>query len=158
MKFSDIDRKEWFKLQPYLDTCVLPVTGLDGTEEPWEAVQELEFLRSLLEFVEIPYKGRTVTYPALHYVNYDSPSAETIDRVCEGLKKSGFRYVIVMTGLPDAVSLPLVHADVVLCPQDENGRTLNSEAFKAKVDESVRRLWKSGSPEQPSEDETKSVY
>lgn len=148
MKFSDIDRKEWFKLQPYLDTCLLPVTGLDGSEEPWEATQELEFLRSLLEFVEVPYKGRTVTYPALHYVDYDAPRAEAIDRVCARLKQAGFRYVIVMTGRPDAVPSPLPHADLMLSPQGEDGRALNSEAFKAKVDESVRTLWKSGVQDQ----------
>lgn len=158
MKFNDIDRKEWFKLKPYLDTCLLPVTGLDGTEEPWEAAQELEFLRSLLEFVEIPYKGRTVTYPALHYVNYDAPATEAIDLVCERLKKSGFRYVIVLTGLPAAIPTPLTHADVVLCPQDAEGRTMNSEAFKEKVDASVRALWKSSSVDESSENETKTVY
>ncbi len=145
MKFSEIDRKEWFKLKPYLDTCLLPVTGLDGSEEPWEAVQELEFLRNLLDFIEIPYKGRTVTYPAFHYVDYDSPAPAAIDRVCARLKQSGFRYVIVMTGQDGAIGGPLEHADLVLSAMDEEGRTMNSEAFKASVDQNVQALWKSTS-------------
>ncbi|MDF2668499.1 MAG: hypothetical protein K0R67_805 [Paenibacillus sp.] len=148
MKFSEIDRKEWFKLKPYLDTCLLPVTGLDGSEEPWQAVQELEFLRNLLEFIEIPYKGRTVTYPAFHYVDYETPAPEIIDRICQRLKQSGFRYVIVMSGQASAVVGPLEHADLVLSSQDEEGRAMNSDAFKTSVDRKVQALWKPAVPEQ----------
>ena len=51
----------------YLDTCLLPVTGLTGKESPVEAGDRLEQLRDLLDLLEIPYHGRTVTYPAWHY-------------------------------------------------------------------------------------------
>ncbi|WP_164821757.1 DUF2487 family protein [Paenibacillus koleovorans] len=142
MKFSDIDRKEWFKLQPYLDTCVIPVTGLDGTEEPWKAVQELEFLRSLLEFVEIPYKGRIVTYPALHYVDYEADSSPMIEQVCGNLKRAGFRYTIVMAADWKAVPGELTQADLVLVPQETDGRAMNSESFKQLVDAKVQQLWR----------------
>ena len=67
MKFSDIEEQNWEQLAPYLDTCLLPLTGLDGTEKPWQATNALEKLRDFLDLIEIPFRGRIVTYPAAHY-------------------------------------------------------------------------------------------
>ncbi|WJH37540.1 YpiF family protein [Paenibacillus sp. CC-CFT747] len=67
VKFSEIREEQWKDLQPYLDTCLLPITGLTGTESPWMTTEALEMLRDIMDLVENPYKGRLVTYPALHY-------------------------------------------------------------------------------------------
>ena len=69
MKFSDIDKEQWPELKPYLDTVLLPVTGLSGDEQPWEATRGLEKLRDLIDAVEIPFHGRVVIYPAYHYIS-----------------------------------------------------------------------------------------
>ncbi|MGO4375464.1 DUF2487 family protein, partial [Paenibacillus sp. MCAF20] len=67
MKFSEIEKEQWEELRPYLDTCLLPVTGMDGSEQPYEATEWLERLRDIMDLIEIPFKGRVVTYPACHY-------------------------------------------------------------------------------------------
>lgn len=99
MKFSDIREEDWLSLQPYLDTCLLPVTGLTGTEPPWQATNRLERLRDLLDLVEGPFRGRVVTYPALQYLPATELAPE-IDRLCRNLKQAGFRHCLV--ALPDA--------------------------------------------------------
>lgn len=58
MKFSDIREEDWARWEPWLDTCLLPLTGLNGTELPWEVTQSLEKLRDIMDLVEIPFKGR----------------------------------------------------------------------------------------------------
>lgn len=97
MKFSDIDSQQWEELKPYLDTCLLPVTGLSGVEQPWQAAQSLERLRDALDLIEIPYQGRVVTYPAFHYIDTDDDASLLLNRVCQRLKTAGFKYVIVVT-------------------------------------------------------------
>lgn len=93
MKFSDFDEKRWQEVGSYYDTCLLPVTGLSGGEPPWMATAALEQLRDLLDAVEIPFKGRIVTYPALHYLPTDA-APEHLEAVASRLKRAGFRYVI----------------------------------------------------------------
>lgn len=98
MKFSDIDEAQWSELKPYLDTCVLPITGLVGDEAPWQAVEGLERLRDMLDLVEQPFKGRVVTYPALHYTPGDwAQTAAFVDKLSLQLKQEHFRYVIVVS-------------------------------------------------------------
>jgi len=97
MKFSEIEREQWEELQPYLDTCLLPLTGMDGSEQPYEATEWLEKLRDLMDMIEIPFKGRVVTYPACHYTSGDGHFAGMVVRLCESLKSSGFKYVIAVT-------------------------------------------------------------
>lgn len=96
MKFSEFDQENWEELKPYFDTCLLPLTGLSGKEPPGEATHELEKLRDVLDKVEIPFKGRIVTYPAFHYIS-PQRSNEAVNAVCRELKQSAFRYVIVIT-------------------------------------------------------------
>ncbi|CAM4218876.1 DUF2487 family protein [Paenibacillus tarimensis] len=105
MKFSEFDHTRWAELQLYFDTCVLPVTGMTGAESPAEATEKLEQLRDLLDLVEVPYKGRTVTYPALHYTGEGSRLEEAVAFAAGKMKKNGFKHVIV-------VSLPELAADV----------------------------------------------
>ncbi|AEI41367.1 DUF2487 family protein [Paenibacillus mucilaginosus] len=113
MKFSEINEGQWEELRPYLDTCLLPVTGLSGAESPWKAARELEHLRDALDLLEIPFKGRTVTYPALHFT--PAGDTETIRslllQVCSGLRSEGFRYVVLVTAQPEeAISTEVLEA------------------------------------------------
>jgi hypothetical protein len=94
VKFSDIREDDWLSLMPYLDTCLLPVAGLAGTEPPWLAARRLEKLRDLLDLVEKPYRGRVVTYPAFQYVT-SAPLADELERLCRNVKQAGFRHAVV---------------------------------------------------------------
>ena len=139
MKFSEIEQQQWTELQPYLDTCLLPITGLSGQEQPWEATQALESLRDALDLIEIPYKGRVVTYPAIHYV--DGPGAEAeAQRVCANLKAAGFAYVIVMTIQPAVARWELESADLLLCVAPGDGENQPGEA-KAQIQGQVQQMW-----------------
>lgn len=134
MKFSEIREEDWPSLKPYLDTCLLPVAGLAGTEEPWQAARRLERLRDLLDLVEIPYRGRVVTYPAVQYLP-SVPLAEELGGLCRRLKSAGFRFCIV--ALPDA--------DLV----GDGGIPgcdflLTEGADPASVGQAVTALWHSG--------------
>jgi hypothetical protein len=113
MKFSDIKGEEWDELKPYLDTCLLPVTGLTGTEQPWEATLELAKLKDALDALEIPYKGRVVTYPAMHYL-FPGREASDVDQACQQLRDAGFRYVVVVTANGDVAELSVPSADLLL--------------------------------------------
>lgn len=130
MKFNDLSREKWTELRPYLDTCLLPVTGLAGNESPYIVTGTLERLRDLLQRIEIPFKGRIVTYPAYHYTGDGKASfAAGLDDVCGRLKEGGFRYVIALTLLDPVPSVP--QADLVL------GESCSAEA----MNEAVRKLW-----------------
>ncbi len=140
MKFNDIAAGDWSALKPYLDTCLLPVTGLRGDEQPWETTAALEKLRVALELVEIPYHGRVVTYPALHYMSGEA--AETARIVCAKLKEAGFRYVLVMTADESAGSWELDSADLVLTVNPDELPEKTQE-WKRNVSERIQLLWRS---------------
>lgn len=95
MKFSEIDQNTWPELQPYFDTCLIPFTGLSGGESPWEATEALERLRDFMDYVEIPYKGRVVTYPAVQYGG--TSTATLLNEICHKVKSAGFIHVMIMT-------------------------------------------------------------
>ncbi|MFD0711176.1 DUF2487 family protein [Paenibacillus sp. GCM10027626] len=137
MKFSELTPDQWASLQPYLDTAVLPVTGLAGSEMPFEATEALESLRDVLDVLEIPFKGRIVTYPACHYCQWDEPGAKQIDNLCTSLKEAGFRHVIVVTAFPVAAEEAVKSsADLVI------GMTAAGEPPTAEeVSRQVRELW-----------------
>ncbi|MUT65462.1 DUF2487 family protein [Paenibacillus sp. NEAU-GSW1] len=141
MKFSDISAEQWEELRPYLDTCLLPVTGMTGDEQPYEATTALERLRDVMDLVEIPFKGRVVTYPAMHYTEKEQQS-NVIDRMCERLKQSGFRFVVVATPA-NAAELNCKSADLVLCP-DEHGEKPAASA----VASAIQTMWSGGNREQ----------
>lgn len=129
MKFSEIKKDEWHALIPYVDTCLLPVSGLNGTETPVEAADKLEKLRDLLDLIERPYRGRTVTYPAWHYVVEPDQTVILLQRTVQKLKEQGFRHVIIVSvdGLPEQES---IGADLVVTPELEQ-----------KIGELVPSLW-----------------
>lgn len=133
MKFSEFDGERWAELQLYFDTAILPVTGLAGSESPDEASAALERLRDLLDLVEMPFKGRTVTYPALHYVAEDG---RTIDRVASGLKTAGFRHVIVVS-LDRSHRAESPSVDLWIVPEPDG----STPAARA-VSETVQTMWR----------------
>ncbi|MCZ8512962.1 DUF2487 family protein [Paenibacillus filicis] len=138
MKFSEIEQGGWEELKPYLDTCVLPLTGLQGGEQPWEATMALEMLRDALDVVEIPFKGRTVTYPALHYTR----DIADLSGLCGRLKReAGFRYVVCVTPRTEE-ELPIeeVCADLILrfTPEQLSDRP---EEARREAAERMTRLW-----------------
>ena len=67
MKFSEVEEATWSELSPYFDTCLIPYTGLSGKVCPIEATEALARLRDFMDLVEIPFKGRIITYPAVQY-------------------------------------------------------------------------------------------
>jgi len=133
MKFSDLNREQWESLKAYLDTFVLPVTGIDGSEAPWEMTRELERLRDVLAWIEHPYRGRTVTLPVFHYAG----SAEAIDEACRRAKAAGhFRYGIVVTASDRLDLSALTAADLAftLSPDDSGA--------PRRVAAAVEQLWR----------------
>lgn len=139
MKFSDIEREKWDELSPYLDTCLLPVTGLTGKETPYEATEKLEELRDVLDLVEVPFKGRVVTYPACHYVADQEGAGGMIAHLVDQLRHSGFAYIIIATA-NSALRLEGAGADLILKPGD-NGKLLE----RASVGDLVKGMWSAGS-------------
>lgn len=146
LKFSDIEEQTWDEIRPYLDTAVLPVTGISGGETPWETTMELEYLRDALDLIEIPFKGRIVTYPAMHFMGGIRQESEglLLDQVCEGLKKVGFRFVVIVTAKSELVLgealLGTKHADLVLRFTPDELRASGSEA-KRKAADLMANLW-----------------
>ncbi|WP_281886975.1 DUF2487 family protein [Paenibacillus sp. YYML68] len=113
MKFSDIEAVQWKELQPYLDTCILPVTGMDGSEEPWQATDALEALRDVLDLIEVPFRGRVVTYPAFHYFGTGQAAAAglaLLEELCERLRLSGFRYIVLVSAASKELAVGLESA------------------------------------------------
>jgi 23S rRNA (pseudouridine1915-N3)-methyltransferase len=117
MKFSEIEETSWEELQPYLDTCLLPLTGLTGEETPWQVTQRLEKLRDLMDHVEIPFKGRVVTYPAVQYTMEEDPFRLSVNALCHKLKLSQFKYVIVITADDSLANIEYQTADLLISNQ-----------------------------------------
>lgn len=113
VKFSEIGQNEWNKLKPYMDTCLLPLTGLTGREAPWEATAKLEHLKAIMTGVEQKFVGRVVTYPAWQYqsANWEQDVAHTVEQ----LRSAGFRYIVVATVAP--VGAGFAGADLVMTPE-----------------------------------------
>ncbi|QHT60554.1 DUF2487 family protein [Paenibacillus lycopersici] len=135
MKFSELSAEQWAELQPYLDTALLPVTGLTGAEMPHEATKQLERLRDVLDTIELPFKGRVVTYPAVQYGEWTPETIRQLQSVSGNLRSVGFKYVVLASAIP----LPgtgETGADLVVCPDADKQLP---EA--AEVNEAVRKLW-----------------
>jgi len=140
MKFSDVEQSSWEGLRPYVDTCLLPVTGLTGAEQPWEATQALEQLRDALDCFEIPYKGRVITYPAFHYTD-DQRSGELLKQICDRLKQSGFRYIVLISARIDLEAMPVkTEADLAFTLSPSLLADSLPEV-KRHISDKLRHLW-----------------
>ncbi len=135
MKFSDISLSDWDELQPYLDTCLLPVTGLNGTETPPEATMALEKLRDLLDLIEIPFKGRVVTYPACHYAQDEERLNEALRQWIHSLRQTGFKYVVLAVASA-SLALEQCGADAVIAPN-----SVDELPAQGEVSMMIRSLW-----------------
>lgn len=139
MKFGEIMQNEWKELMPYLDTCVLPVTGLSGLEQPWEAGDRLEALRDALDLIEIPFRGRIVTMPAVQYVPGQA-YASLLEHVCANLRASGFRYVVAITAAAEASGMLPEEADLQLYVDPASLAAAYVEV-KAAVTSQIHGMW-----------------
>lgn len=146
MKFSDIERSEWPSLQPYLDTAVLPLSGLAGTEGPCDATAALERLRDALDPIETALRGRIVIFPALHYMAEEDELAAFADRLCGRFREAGFRFCVVVAGpegLASALRIPAASAVIGPGPGEP------ASAYRAKARSAVEAVWRaagSGAP------------
>lgn len=139
MKFNEISVQDWPDLKPYLDTCLLPLTGLTGFEDPTQVTFALEQLRDVLETIEIPYKGRVVTYPALHYIT-GAEMKEQLNSLSLHLKRTGFRYVIVLSIHKEAVHWKTEQTDLLISVDMEQW-TSKYDKIKSSISKQVQHLW-----------------
>lgn len=135
MKFSEITREQWDELSPYLDTCLLPVTGISSAVKPYEATEWLEQLRDVMDLIEIPFKGRVVTYPAWHYIYNSGELADHLNEWCSSIKRLGFRYVIVVSASKD-LNVHCSAVDLWFHPGAEGVLPQQTE-----VSDAIRALW-----------------
>ncbi|MFB8375675.1 DUF2487 family protein [Paenibacillus taichungensis] len=139
MKFSEMTQDSWAELQLYLDTCLIPYTALTGKQSPVEATEALERLRDFLDLVEIPFKGRIMTYPAFHYASPDMSMA--LNTLSEQLKSSGFKYVVIMSSDGELEQTRITSADLVLS-RSVLIQEVGEEGISRFVGEKIRELWK----------------
>jgi 23S rRNA (pseudouridine1915-N3)-methyltransferase len=139
MKFNEIEKTGWEELQPYLDTCLLPLTGLTGEETPWQVTERLEKLRDLMDHVEIPFKGRVVTYPAVQYTMEDDQMSSSVNALCHKLKLSQFKYVIIITADDSLAKLEYQTSDLLISNQMIRP---DASSTRAEIVTLVQGLWK----------------
>jgi 23S rRNA (pseudouridine1915-N3)-methyltransferase len=139
MKFSEIQQSNWEELQPYLDTCLLPLTGLTGVEAPWQVTESLEKLRDLMDLVENPFKGRVVTYPAIQYSTEVDQLIASVNELCLKLKKNQFKYVILISADASIGKLEFTASDLMISTDvmDEEVSDL-----RAWIVNRIQKLWK----------------
>ncbi|MEK3902311.1 MULTISPECIES: DUF2487 family protein [unclassified Paenibacillus] len=113
MKFSDFDSRAWETDGHFYDTCIIPYSGLQGTETPPETATLLERQRDFLELAEQPYKGRVVTYPAVQYAG--PGMGAIVNELCRKVKSSGFQYAIVMSANEGLRREDVFESDLLLC-------------------------------------------
>jgi 23S rRNA (pseudouridine1915-N3)-methyltransferase len=142
MKFSDIDELSWPELQIYLDTCLIPVSGLTGEETPWEATEKVALTGQWLAPIEEAFRGRTVTMPAFHYDCYSLEGQNQLDRLCKHLRANGFRYIVAVCGQPLALSAQL-SADLIFQPSIKD-----EDPDPELMRKSVTELWRQSSKSQ----------
>ncbi len=143
MKFSDLTREQWTEWRPYLDTCLLPITGLTGLESPVEAAERLEELRDWLDLVETPFHGRVVTYPAYHYSSFGMNDRDdawfALQEVVRMVKRIGFKYVIIMSCQPHISKENLSEADLILTPYSVGVE--NEKSIAKMIEIKVSEMW-----------------
>lgn len=139
LKFSEMNQDSWAELQLYLDTCLVPFTAMSGQQSPVEATEALERLRDFLDTVEIPFKGRIMTYPAYHYISAEM--SMTLNTLSSELKASGFKYVVIMSADGSFVDMDIPDADLLLSQRDLL-QQMENEFIPRHVGECVRELWK----------------
>lgn len=134
MKFSEIKEGQWKDLQPYLDTCLLPLTGLTGSESPGKTTEALELLGDLMLLLEGTYKGRIVTYPSLHYFSPPGEYVNSVNHLCRVLKASNFKYVFLVTADPSTAIMNFDEGDLLITTEHQNWT-------RNEFDHLIREVW-----------------
>ncbi|OKP93607.1 DUF2487 family protein [Paenibacillus sp. P46E] len=137
MKFSDFTVDSWSENRRFFDTCLIPFTGLRGTESPPEVAEALERLRNFLDLAEKPFQGRVVTYPALQYTGAESLAY--INEICRKVKSSGFQHAIVLSADIPLTAAEIYESDLVLSLPDI--RASQSEASGSYVRDEIAAMW-----------------
>lgn len=137
MKFSEIEAESWEELRPYLDTCLIPVTGLTGNEQPFEVTAALEKLRDMMDWIELPFKGRVVTYPSFQYGKENILSQ--VNQVCHNVKLSGFTYVIVVSAGVEIPQEMMLNADIIVDSSRFEG--VESHEAGAALGRQIQQMW-----------------
>lgn len=151
MKFSEIERERWPELAEYFDTALLPLSGLTGRESPWEATEALERLRDALDPIESMYKGRVVTYPAVHYAEDDAALEALADKLCDRLRESGFKHCIVVTGAERLLARSFARACATIGPKTPKP-DVPTETYRSEAKRTIEELWMKG--RKPSGDDS----
>lgn len=137
MKFSDFTAASWEENRKYYDTCLLPFTGLKGTESPPEAVKALERLRDLLDSIEGPFQGRIVTYPAVQYMTAESCSV--LNDICRKVKSSSFQHVIVASATNEISVQDIYESDLVLSLYDFDAA--DRHTIMHRISDEIQQMW-----------------
>lgn len=140
MKFSDFTVTAWEENSRYYDTCLLPYTGLTGTESPAEAAEVLERLRDFMDLIEKPFQGRLVTYPAIQYQTAESN--RYVNEICRNVKSKGFQYAVVVTAEVEVSKEGIPESDLVLSLPEL--KTLDKNDLGAHLRREIERMWQSG--------------
>lgn len=139
MKFSEFEAETWEEMRTFFDTCLIPVTGLTGNEAPYKAAERLEELREVMDWIESPFQGRIVTYPAIQYGGVEI--ADLINSVCRKVRQAGFTYVVIASTLNELTEILLPEADLVVTqeqyPIDEKQRKGQNLA----VEKQIHSMW-----------------
>jgi hypothetical protein len=137
MKFSDFDSKAWEANGRFYDTCIIPYTGLQGTETPPDAVAALERQRDFLDMVEKPFQGRVVTYPAVQYAGAESIAL--INDLCRKVKSIGFQYAVVLSANERLPGDRINESDLLLSLSDLTGDSHPS--VSAHIRAEIQAMW-----------------
>lgn len=137
MKFSDITEQSWEELKPYLDTCLIPVTGLSGKEQPFEVTASLTRLRDIMDWIEIPFKGRVVTYPSVQY-SVENIAKQLCD-ICHNVRIAGFTYIIVVSSDLEFDDNDLSGVDLLVTPNRFEGSDRRSAS--SEVMRKIQEMW-----------------
>jgi hypothetical protein len=127
MKFSELTAETWNEQQSYFDTCILPLSGLQGSESPIEVTKKLTDLQRTLDILERIYRGRIVIYPACHYM-----SNLAFEGLVEELKQS-FKFVVGAT----SSLMPILQIDAL--------DALIQTTDEVRVKSIIEQLWQAKS-------------
>jgi 23S rRNA (pseudouridine1915-N3)-methyltransferase len=132
MKFSELNETQWVELAPYLDTCILPISGVDGTETPTEMVNKLSTLQKLIDEIEKDFRGRIVIFPAFHYSN-EGYAAQLINLI-SNIKNNHFAKVVCISSELESEKLVEFGADIVFSIK-------STELEKLEIKKTLPLLW-----------------
>lgn len=97
MFWTSKDIEEFTKQKEYIDTAVVPLVMIDGTDLGIkQSVSGAEFLMSLTNFIEQQFKGRIVLSPPITYTKSMSRK-ELITVIHDELMTAGFKYIFFVT-------------------------------------------------------------